>query len=80
MIQSRRTPGNTMGFVCRAVYTSDMRISVEKVMTALSTHEHVTLRVTIVPLLVMVGLLAGCGQKGPLYLPDESARSELPQA
>ncbi|WP_426415156.1 LPS translocon maturation chaperone LptM [Aestuariirhabdus sp. LZHN29] len=24
----------------------------------------------LLPLLLAIGLLAGCGQKGPLYLPD----------
>ncbi|WP_207905932.1 LPS translocon maturation chaperone LptM [Aestuariirhabdus litorea] len=28
---------------------------------------------TFVPLLLAIGLLTGCGQKGPLYLPEAPA-------
>ncbi len=28
----------------------------------------------LLPLLLLTGILAGCGQKGPLYLPEENSQ------
>jgi predicted small lipoprotein YifL len=36
-------------------------------------------RLRLIPLLLLLALVAGCGQKGPLYLPDDPQSPEEEQ-